>query len=122
MPPTAVAGQVDIKNGVADPVNQHPFRQNVDFFTDAPYQIIFSDPAVFGVTSANLKKGHNHLHVQVHSGGTEYRLRPVVPGAVIVEEDVTVASIGCGATMFTESVTTLSKTAAFGPTGNILVP
>jgi hypothetical protein len=122
MPPTAIAGHVDIRNGAADPVNQHPVRQNVDFFADAPYVIVFSDPAVFGVGSSNLKKGHNHLHVQVTTGKTEYRLRPQVAGATLIQDEITVASVGCGATMVTESITSFSKTAAFGPTGNILVP
>jgi hypothetical protein len=122
MPPTAIAGEVDIKKGVAVPFNQHPARQVVDFFTDAPYQIVFSDPAVFGVGSANLRKGHNPLHIQVKSGRTEYRLRTSVAGSVMIQDDVTMASVGCGATMVTESVTSFSTTAAFGPTGNILVP
>jgi hypothetical protein len=122
MPPTAIAGEVDIKKSVAAPFNQHPAKQVVDFLADGPYHIDFSDPAVFGVASATLKTGHNHLHVQVKTGKTEYRVRPAIAGAVLVRDDVTVASVGCGATMVTESVTSFSTTAAFGPTGNILVP
>jgi hypothetical protein len=125
MPTTAVAGQVDIKKGVADPFSQHPVRHNLDFVADEPYLIVFTNPAVFGAASANLKAGHNHLHVQVNSGHTDYRLHP--PGTVpeMVEEEVTIteASVsGDSVTMATESFSTLRTQAAFGPTGNILVP
>jgi hypothetical protein len=119
MPTTAVAGQVDIKKGVADPFSQHPVRHNVDFVADQPYLIEFTNPAVFGVASANLKAGHNHLHVQVNTGHTDYRLLPARPGPELVEEEVTVTEESVTAssvTITTESFSTLSTQAAFGPT------
>lgn len=125
MPTTAVAGQVDIKKGVADPFSQHPVRHNVNFVADQPYLIVFTNPAVFGVPSAPLKAGNNHFHVQVDRGQTDYRLHPPSAGPELVEEDVTIteASVsGNSVTVATESFSTLSAAAAFGPTGNILVP
>jgi hypothetical protein len=124
MPTTAVAGQVDLKKGIADPFSQHPVRHNVDFVADQPYLIVFTNPAVFGAASANLKAGHNHLHVQVDAGQTDYRLYPPGTGPELVEEEVTITEESVTAnsvTVATESFSTLSK-AAFGPTGNILVP
>ncbi len=122
MTTTAIAGQVDIKKGVAEPFHQHPARQHVDFVADAGYTIAFSDPAVFGTASTKLKAGHNHMQVKVKTGTTEYRVRPDKV-AIAITDDIAVASVGCGgAAMMTESVMTYSTTESFGPTGNILVP
>ena len=125
MPTTAIAGHVDIKKGVADPFSQHPVRHNVDFVSDQPYLIVFTNPAVFGVASANLKAGHNHLQVQVNTGQTDYRLYPPGTGPELVEEEVAITEesvAGDSVTIAMESFSTLRTQASFGPTGNILVP
>jgi hypothetical protein len=122
MPTTAVAGQVDIKKGVADPFSQHPVRHNVNFVADQSYLIVFTNPAVFGTASATLTPGHNHLHVEVDSGRTDYRLHPAGTTLELVQENVTITESSVSGDSVTVATESFSTQAAFGPTGNILVP
>jgi hypothetical protein len=126
MPTTAVKGQVDIKQGKADPFDQHPEKQNVDFVADKPYQITFEKVEIFGVASAPLKTGHNPFHVKVSTGHTKYWVKPEGTGPQLVDEQSTVTEPAVSAastTTGTAAAPNLNTAAAvLTPTGNVLVP
>ena len=123
MPPTAIAGQVDISHGKAHPFQQHPFGQNVDFFTDHPYMIVFENPTVFGMSQKSLRRGHNVLHVAVDRGETNYWLQQIDENAAITNISASASSVQCNSTgVAVESMNMSYATSALVPTGNILVP